>query len=144
MAVLQQLQQKAGVPNALLWNVQPTAAQGSTDKYTLTPQIMRSIMDQYPAVELAYKELVPDKVRPLEEHVGMRWRLRMLTPSNHPIQLSHAWQMSEEAFWKRVLLSLRMNQDPSAAARGDNILQPFEQLARRKGVGSFLPEGGDV
>jgi len=80
-AVLQQQQQKAGVPNALLWNVQPTAAQGATDKYTLTPQIMRSIMDQYPAVELAYKELVPDKVRPLEEHVGMRQHLRMLTSS---------------------------------------------------------------
>src|SRR5690606_3290816 len=54
------------------------------------------------------------------------------------ILLPPAWQMSEEAFWKRVLLSLRMNQDPSAAARGDNILQPFEQLARRKGGWPFL------
>ena len=47
-AVMQQQQQKAGVPSALLWNLQPSA-DGRNDSYTLTPSIIQSIMTQYPA-----------------------------------------------------------------------------------------------
>ena len=91
---LQQLQQRAGTSNALLWLVKPSSA----EQYSLTPEIIKAIMIQYPAggvdaprepsatgrtanhcararawrsrwlglrsVERAYRANVPDKVAP--------------------------------------------------------------------------------
>ena len=67
-------------------------------KIVITPQLVHDIFDEYPIVQTAYAENVPDKVR-------VSCSSLYIALTSIPCLLFHRHQLSEAQFWKRYFSS---------------------------------------